>query len=63
MFATTHGGFKRLEPIYTNALIETRHSCVPIEWYLRPHSVGERNELFLDNAVALMAESAARAAG
>ncbi|WP_216351837.1 type III polyketide synthase [Brevundimonas sp. LM2] len=58
MFATTHGGFKRLEPIYRNALIETRHSCVPIEWYLQPHSFAERNRLFLDNAVALMAESA-----
>lgn len=61
MFATTHGGFKRLEPIYRNALIETRHSCVPIEWYLQPHSFSERNRLFLDNAVALMAESAGKA--
>ncbi len=61
MFATTHGGFKRLEPIYRNALIETRHSCVPIEWYLKPHSFGERNDLFLENAVALMAESATKA--
>lgn len=61
LFATTHGGFKRLEPIYRNSLIETRHSCVPIEWYLQPHSFAERNQLFLDNAVALMAESAGRA--
>lgn len=58
MFATTHGGFRRLEPIYRNALIETRHSCVPIEWYLRPHSAGERNRLFMDNAVALLVECA-----
>jgi alkylresorcinol/alkylpyrone synthase len=61
LFATTHGGFKRLEPIYRNALIETRHSCVPIEWYLQPHSFAERNQLFLDNAVALMADSACKA--
>lgn len=61
LFATTHGGFKRLEPIYRNSLIETRHSCVPIEWYLQPHSFAERNRLFLDNAIALMAESATRA--
>lgn len=58
MFATTHGGFERLAPIYRNAQIETRHSCVRIEWYLTPHSFSERNDLFLENAVALMAESA-----
>jgi alkylresorcinol/alkylpyrone synthase len=61
MFATTHGGFERLAPIYRNALIETRHSCVPIEWYLQPHSFSERNDLFLENAVALLAEAATRA--
>ena len=61
MFATTHGGFERLAPIYRNALIETRHSCVPIEWYLKPHSFSERNALFLDNAVPLLAEAAGKA--
>ena len=61
LFATTHGGFERLAPIYRNALIETRHSCVPLDWYLKPHSFGERNALFLDNAVALIAEAASKA--
>jgi alkylresorcinol/alkylpyrone synthase len=61
MFATTHGGFERLAPIYRNALIETRHSCVPIDWYLEPHSFSERNRLFLDNAVALLAEASQKA--
>lgn len=61
MFATTHGGFERLAPIYRNALIDTRHSCVPIDWYLQPHSFAERNDLFLEHAVALMAESATSA--
>lgn len=61
MFATTHGGFERLAPIYRNALIETRHSCVPIEWYLKPHSFSERNALFLENAVPLLAEAAGKA--
>lgn len=61
MFATTHGGFERLAPIYENARIETRHSCVPIEWYLTPHSFSERNDLFLENAVTVLAEAAGRA--
>ena len=61
MFATTHGGFERLAPIYRNALIETRHSCVPIEWYLKPHSFSERNDLFLENAVKVLTEAAGKA--
>ena len=61
MFATTHGGFERLAPIYRNARIETRHSCVPIEWYLKPHGFSERNDLFLKYALELMAESARKA--
>lgn len=61
MFATTHGGFERLAPIYRNARIETRHSCVPIDWYLQPHSFSERNDLFLEHALALMAEAARNA--
>lgn len=61
MFATSHGGFERLAPIYRNALIETRHSCVPIEWYLKPHSFSERNDLFLEHAVAVLGEAAGKA--
>lgn len=61
LFATTHGGFERLAPIYRNAEIENRHSCVPIDWYLRPHSFGERNDLFLANAVELIGEAAEKA--
>lgn len=58
MFAATHGGFERLAPIYRNAEIETRHSCVPIDWYLEPHGFSERNNLFLDNATALLETAA-----
>lgn len=61
MFGATHGGFERLAPIYRNALIETRHSCVPIDWYLKPHGFSERNDLFLASAVPLLAEAAGKA--
>jgi alkylresorcinol/alkylpyrone synthase len=61
LFATTHGGFERLAPIYRNAEIESRHSCVPIDWYLAPHSFGERNDIFLENAVALLKDAALKA--
>src|SRR3546814_20014012 len=50
----------RLLPAFGNAGIETRRSCVPIEWYLRPSNWQDRNALFLDNTVALLAEAAER---
>ena len=53
--------FEHLRPVYANAEIETRHSCVPIEWYETGHSFAERNRLYLDNALALL-EHAARSA-
>jgi alkylresorcinol/alkylpyrone synthase len=52
---------ERLLPVFANAGIERRYSCVPIEWYERPHGWVERNALYLDHAVALL-EQASRAA-
>jgi len=51
----------RLMPIYGNAGIETRYSCVPPEWYETPHGWAEKNRLYLDNAIELI-EQAARTA-
>ena len=61
MFATTPGGFDHLAPIYRNAQIEHRHSSVPIDWYLERHSFAERNDLFVNGAVELLAEAAGKA--
>lgn len=61
MFAPGPSGFDRLSPIYRNAEIETRRSCVPIDWYEQPHSFTERNDLFLENAVGLLAEASDKA--
>lgn len=54
-------GFDRLRPVYDHAEIETRHSCVPIEWYEQPHGFAERNRLYVENALVLL-EAAAREA-
>jgi len=48
----------RLLPAFGNAGIETRRSCVPIEWYLSPSNWKDRNALFVDNAVDLLEEAA-----
>jgi len=44
----------RMLPIYENAGIETRYSCVPPDWYEKPHSWSEKNRLYLSNALSLM---------
>ena len=61
LFGDSFEDFARLAPIYKNAAIETRYSCVPIEWYTQPSSFSERNRLYQDNAVELLAEAAQKA--
>ena len=51
----------RLLPMFGNTGIDRRYSCVPIEWYERLHEWPERNQVYLDSAVALL-ESATRRA-
>ena len=60
VFAARSDAFERLAPAFDNAGVETRHSCVPLEWYLEPHGWPDRNALFLKHAVDLLAEAATR---
>ncbi len=48
---------ERLLPVYANAGIETRYSCVPPDWYERPHGWAEKNRLYVENALALTARA------
>lgn len=62
LFATVaRNELDRLMPVFAHAGIERRYSCVPIDWYERPHGWVERNALYLDHALRLL-ETAARAA-
>ncbi len=60
LFGDRRLDIERLLPAFGNAGIQTRHSCVPIEWYLTPSDWKTRNDLFIDNAVGLLAEAAER---
>ena len=51
---------ERLMPVYANAGIDTRHSCVPLDWYAGEHSWAERNAVYVENAVHLLADAATR---
>src|SRR6266404_5106420 len=56
LFAGAGGNIERLLPVFENAEIATRYSCVPIEWYDAPSGWKDRNRIYLDNAVALLME-------
>jgi alkylresorcinol/alkylpyrone synthase len=48
----------RLLPVFDNSNIDTRYSCVPLDWYSEPHDWIERNALYLENAVDLLERAA-----
>jgi len=53
-FEARFPGFERLVPAYANAGIATRHSCVPLDWYSRPHDWPERTQLYIESSLALL---------
>ena len=57
VFGASMSDFSRLAPVYSNAAIETRYSCVPLEWYEKPCAFSERNKLYQHHAVELLAEA------
>ncbi len=58
IFAGLGGRLECLLPVYKNAGIATRYSCVPLDWYLKPSGWKERNALYVDNALTLIAQAA-----
>jgi len=55
LFDAKSSEIERLLPVFAHAGIETRYSCVPLDWYLRPHGWAERSRLYAENAVELLA--------
>ena len=45
--------FERLVPVFQNAGIENRAIAMPLDWYLEPRSLSERNSAYLDVATQL----------
>lgn len=52
---------QRMAKSYGNAGVRTRNSCVPLEWYARPHGWPERARLFEEHALKLLTDAARRA--
>lgn len=58
LFHERAGEIARLMPVYDNAGIATRYSCVPLDWYRRANGWRDRNALFVEHAVALLQRAA-----
>ncbi len=50
-----------LMPVFSNAGITHRYSCVPMEWYQQEHGWEERNRLYLEHAEELLSQAASDA--
>ena len=61
LFDRERSEIDRLMPVFENAGIAMRYSCVPIDWYFAPHGWRERNQLYLENAVELLNSAAIQA--
>jgi alkylresorcinol/alkylpyrone synthase len=61
LFDRQRSEIDRLMPVFENAGIATRYSCVPVDWYLAPHGWKERNALYLNNSVELLSGAATQA--
>jgi alkylresorcinol/alkylpyrone synthase len=51
---------ERLLPVFLNAGIETRYSCVPLDWYERDHGWTDRNDLYVRHSTDLIEQAARR---
>ncbi len=49
---------ERLMPVFANAGIDRRYSCMPLDWYGRPHGWRERNDLYERHALTLIERAA-----
>jgi alkylresorcinol/alkylpyrone synthase len=61
LFARVEKGFERFVPVYRNAAIETRHSSVPLEWYLSEQGFAARNALYIETALTILEQAAGKA--
>ncbi len=57
LFRDEFRDLERLMPVYAHAGIEQRQSCVPLDWFLEDHSFSERNALYIEHGLSLLADA------
>jgi alkylresorcinol/alkylpyrone synthase len=64
-FASRHfggrvGDMQRMAQVFTNAGISCRYFSRPVEWHIEPHSIAEKNAVYIESATDLCADAARR---
>lgn len=54
-------GFAHMTGVFANSGIETRYSSVPLDWYDTRRGWGESNAVYVENALCLLEQAAAKA--
>ncbi|MEQ9682392.1 MAG: 3-oxoacyl-[acyl-carrier-protein] synthase III C-terminal domain-containing protein [Rhodospirillales bacterium] len=49
---------ERMLPAFDNAGIDTRYSCMPLDWFSEPRGWADKNARYLDHALELLTEAA-----
>ena len=57
LFDRDSADLEHLLPVFNNAGIAARHSCMPLEWYMERHGWTERSRLFREHAVELLVQA------
>jgi alkylresorcinol/alkylpyrone synthase len=57
MFADVFSDLDRLLQLFENTHIQTRHFCVPLEWFRNSPSFKEKNSLYVEHAFRLSIEA------
>lgn len=53
LFADIFSDIDRLLQLFENTQVETRHFCVPLEWFRENHTFQEKNALYIEHATSL----------
>lgn len=61
VFASRMPFFPQLEQVFNNAAIDTRHSCLPVEWFMGPADFEEKSRLYVEHATTIAQDAATRA--
>ncbi len=61
LFERSLGSDTALLQVFDHAQIETRNTCVPLEWFASDHSFAEKNDRYVANAQCLAGDATWRA--
>jgi len=61
IFGGRTGLFETLESVYTNAQIETRYACQPLDWFDAPSGIADKTRAYETHATALAQRAGERA--